>query len=121
MIQIYDDKCNPSKNLYYAFCGGQCSIRGMSMKTTLRKCGKVRLKFGACYANGYVDATLNGKHIARARATYESKTIIFAFKDGDMLELTEMGQSILEFGYLNIISCSSCHDTRDTRVSVVTF
>ena len=75
--------------------------------TTLRKCGKVRLKFGSCYAYGYVVATLNGKQIARANS-YESKTIIFAFKDGDILELTEMGQSILEFGYLNIISCSSC-------------
>ena len=85
-------------------------------KTTLSKCGKVRLKFGNHQAYGYVLVTLNGKQVARADSK-EIKTIIFAFKDGDMLGLTAMGL----LHDLNIISCSSCHDTRDTSVSVVTF
>ena len=96
-------KCQAKKN-WFGFCSGHCSG---TIKTTLRKCGKVRLKFGNCNNHGYVVAKLNGKQVGRANP-YESKTIVFAFKDGDILELTEMGQSILEFGYLNIISCSSC-------------
>ena len=115
------DKCYPSKNLYFAFCGGSCSG---TMKTTLRKCGRVRLTFGNCgppqtgkYSNGlpynfglppgYVEAKLNGRQVGRANI-FQSKTIVFDFKDGDMLELTDIGSSVIEFGDLNIISCSTC-------------
>ena len=106
------ENCVLSKMLWYGFCNhskapNQCSG---TIKTTLRMCGKVRLKFGNCHRNagtGYVVAKLNGKQVGRADPN-QSKTIELAFKDGDILELTEMGQSILEFGYLNIISCSSC-------------
>ena len=69
-------------------------------------CGKVRLKFGNCNHADYVVAKLNGKQVGRANPT-QSKTIELAFKDGDILEVTE-GYAVLEFDDLNIISCSMC-------------
>ena len=73
-------------------------------------CGKVRLKFGNCHRNagtGYVVAKLNGKQVGRANPN-QSKTIELAFKDGDILELTDTGVSIIVLDELNIISCSTC-------------
>ena len=72
-------------------------------------CGKVRLKFGNCHRNagtGYVVAKLNGKQVGRADPN-QSKTIELAFKDGDILELTESDGFIALYG-LNITSCSTC-------------
>ena len=81
-------------------------------KTRLSKCGKVRLKFGNSHAYGMVVVTLNGKQVGRANPN-QSRTIEFAFKDGDILELTEMGDGLYSDGVialdgLNIISCSTC-------------
>ena len=107
------DKCNQSKNLFFGFCGCGCSG---TMKTTLKLCGKVRLTFGNCgppqkyscgLPPGYVLVKLNWSELGRANI-YQSKTIVFAFKDGNMLELTDIGSSVIEFGDLNIISCSTC-------------
>ena len=70
-------------------------------------CGKARLTFGNCNLQDYVVAKLNGKEIGRANP-YQSKTIIFDFKDGDILELTDTGISIIVLDELNIISCSTC-------------
>ena len=70
-------------------------------------CGKARLTFGNCFAQDYVVAELNGKEIGRANP-YQSKTIIFDFKDGDILELIDTGVSIIALDDLKIISCSSC-------------
>ena len=75
-------------------------------------CGKVRLKFGNCNHADYVVAKLNGKQVGRANPN-QSRTIEFAFKDGDILELTEMGDGLYSDGVialdgLNIISCSTC-------------
>ena len=96
-------KCDGAKNNWFGFCIGPCTG---TISTTLKKCGNAILKFGNCYSSDYVVAKLNGKEIARAN-TYESKYIVFAFKDGDILELTE-GYAVLEFEDLNIISCSTC-------------
>ena len=82
-------------------------------------CGKARLTFGNCNVQGYVLAKLNGKEIGRANpyccngakaptSPYQSKTIIFDFKDGDILELIDTGVSIIVLDELNIISCSKC-------------
>ena len=122
-------RCSTDKNVWFGFCNNVClkpyplgsPNQGMccnscwangcegTIKTTLRMCGKVRLKFGNCNNHGYVVAKLNGKQVGRANP-YESKTIVFAFKDGDILELTDMGQSMIELylNELNIISCSTC-------------
>ena len=70
-------------------------------------CGKARLTFGNCFAQDYVVAELNGKEIGRANP-YQSKTIIFDFKDGDILELTDIGLSMIVLDELYIISCSKC-------------
>ena len=76
-------------------------------------CGMVRLKFGNCHpTHGYVVAKLNGKQVGRANPN-QSKTIELAFKDGDILELTEMGDGLYSAGIialygLNITSCSTC-------------
>ena len=82
-------------------------------------CGKARLTFGNCNVQDYVFAKLNGKEIGRANpyccngakaptSPYQSKTIIFDFKDGDILELIDTGVSIIVLNALNIISCSTC-------------
>ena len=81
-------------------------------------CGKARLTFGNCNVQDYVFAKLNGKEIGRAdpyccngakkTSPYQSKTIIFDFKDGDILELIDTGVSIIVLDELNIISCSTC-------------
>ena len=81
-------------------------------------CGKARLTFGNCNVQDYVLAKLNGKEIGRGNpysfigakktSPYQSKTIIFDFKDGDILELTDTGVSIIALDDLKIISCSSC-------------
>ena len=65
------------------------------------------MKFGNCYGHGYVVAKLNGRQVGRANA-HQSKKIVFAFKDGDILELSDIGSSIIQFDDLNIISCSTC-------------
>ena len=104
--------CVLSKMLWYGFCNhskapSQCSG---TIKTTLRMCGKVRLKFGNCHTNagtGYVVAKLNGKQVGRADPN-QSKTIELAFKDGDILELTEYNAGFIALYGLNIISCSTC-------------
>ena len=96
-------KCQAKKN-WFGFCSGHCSG---TIKTTLRKCGKAKLKFGNCYGHGYVVAKLNGRQVGRANA-HQSKKIVFAFKDGDILELSDIGSSIIQFDDLNIISCSTC-------------
>ena len=73
-------------------------------------CGMVRLKFGNCHRNagtGYVVAKLNGKQVGRANPT-QSKTIELAFKDGDILELTEIENGFIALYGLNITSCSMC-------------
>ena len=70
-------------------------------------CGKVRLKFGNCGNFGYVVAKLNGKQVGRADPN-QSKTIELAFKDGDILELTEYNAGFIALYGLNIISCSTC-------------
>ena len=98
------DMCSGAKNNWFGFCSGHCTG---TISTTLKKCGNAILKFGNCYKSDYVVAKLNGKEIARANA-YESKYIVFVFKDGDILELTDIGWSVIEFGDLNIISCSTC-------------
>ena len=76
-------------------------------------CGMVRLKFGNCHPTvDYVVAKLNGKQVGRT-SWNQSKTIELAFKDGDILELTEMGDGLYSAGIialygLNITSCSTC-------------
>ena len=70
-------------------------------------CGKVRLKFGNCNHADYVVAKLNGKQVGRANPN-QSKTIELAFKDGDILELTEYNAGFIALYGLNIISCSTC-------------
>ena len=71
-------------------------------------CGMVRLKFGNCHPTvDYVVAKLNGKQVGRANPN-QSKTIEFAFKDGDILELIDTGGSLIVLDALNIISCSRC-------------
>ena len=99
-------------NSCWALCSG-------TIKTTLRMCGKARLTFGNCNVQDYVLAKLNGKEIGRANpyccngakaptSPYQSKTIVFDFKDGDILELIDTGVSIIVLDALNIISCSTC-------------
>ena len=71
-------------------------------------CGMVRLKFGNCHPTvDYVVAKLNGKQVGRANPN-QSKTIELAFKDGDILELTEYNAGFIALYGLNIISCSTC-------------
>ena len=101
-------RCSRYKKNWFGWCGGHCSG---TIKTTLRKCGKARLKFGNCAKRGYVVAKLNGRQVGRANA-YQSKTIVFAFKDGDILELSDIGISIIEFDDLNTISCNKCSITK---------
>ena len=71
-------------------------------------CGMVRLKFGNCHPTvDYVVAKLNGKQVGRANPN-QSKTIELAFKDGDILELTEDIEGFIALYGLNITSCSTC-------------
>ena len=71
-------------------------------------CGMVRLKFGNCHPTvDYVVAKLNGKQVGRADPN-QSKTIELAFKDGDILELTEYNAGFIALYGLNITSCSMC-------------
>ena len=71
-------------------------------------CGKLRLKFGNCHTHaGYVVAKLNGKQVGRT-SWNQSKTIELAFKDGDILELTEDIEGFIALYGLNITSCSTC-------------
>ena len=70
-------------------------------------CGKVRLKFGNCNHADYVVAKLNGKQVGRANPN-QSKTIELAFKDGDILELTQYSAGFIALYGLNITSCSMC-------------
>ena len=115
------ENCVLSKMLWYGFCNHSKAPNHCSgtIKTTLRMCGKARLTFGNCNVQDYVLAKLNGKEIGRANpyccngakaptSPYQSKTIIFDFKDGDILELTDTGVSIIVLDELNIISCSTC-------------
>ena len=127
-------ECSRTKSLWFGACGNYCERRytipqklhlgigsegkctryiGCSgtMKTTLRMCGKVRLKFGNCGNFGYVVAKLNGKQVGRVDG-YQSKTLVLAFKDGDILELADNPEwdvtGTIELSSLDIISCSTC-------------
>ena len=92
-------------------CSKKCvEVKNCSgtIKTTLRMCGMVRLKFGNCHPTvDYVVAKLNGKQVGRANPN-QSKTIELAFKDGDILELTEIENGFIALYGLNITSCSTC-------------
>ena len=50
---------------------------------------------------------LSGSRLIARPPRGESKTIVFAFKDGDILELTEVS-AMIELDEFNIISCSTC-------------
>ena len=71
-------------------------------------CGMVRLKFGNCHPTvDYVVAKLNGKQVGRT-SWNQSITIELAFKDGDILEPTEIENGFIALYGLNITSCSTC-------------
>ena len=79
------------------------------IRTKLNKCGKARLNFGNCYQNSdNVQVNLNNIEIGRAKGGVDNKTIEFEFKDGDILELRDIGVAAIKFNYFAIINCKIC-------------
>ena len=86
-----------------------------SIKTTLKGCGKATLDYGNCFHcfscvspnYDYVHVKLNGIEISKAANNNQelSKTVVFDFTDGDILELYEDGLSAIKFNGFSVISC----------------
>ena len=98
-------KC--SRNSWFGCCSGQCIG---SVKTKLKNCGKARLYYGNCGKGGSVLIKLNGRQIGKVGGNRSTK-VEFDFKDGDLLELSEVNSSIIEFDDFKIISCTACPGT----------
>ena len=86
-----------------------------SISTRLSGCGVGKLdfgEFGECWggsANSSVIVYLNGIEIGRAMFFQKSKTIVFNFKEGDILELKERTSGglsgFIRFNSFTVISC----------------
>ena len=60
-----------------------------SIKTTLSGTGRAKLNFGNCYTSGIVKVFLDNTEIATASGDEKTKTVEFAYSDGNELKLTE--------------------------------
>ena len=105
-------KCN-GNDFWFGLKSGSGNLA--SIKTTLKGCGKARLDYGNCYDcfscvspnYDYVHVKLNGIEISKAANNNQelSKTVVFDFTDGDILELYEDGLSAIKFNGFSVISC----------------
>ena len=100
-----------SGNSWYGWNGGT-SIKFGSISTRLSGCGMGKLDFGECWGasvNSSVIVNLNGIEIGRAMSLQDSKTIVFNFKEGDIMELKEgtsgHDSSLIRFNSFTVISC----------------
>ena len=102
------DACGRVKNSWY---GSNSGTGSGSIKTKLWKCGRARLYFGNCCSttgrSQYVLAKLNGREIGRVGPKGKLK-VEFNFKNGDLLELTDIDYGYIEFNDFTIIRCSAC-------------
>ena len=103
-----------SINLFFlksGSCGGETGIG--SIETTLKGCGTAKLDFGNCYdADCNVYAYIDGKRIATAPKNTPHKLVIFNFKEGSKLKITE-GENgsihcVMVFNSFEVISYSLC-------------
>ena len=86
-----------------------------SISTRLSGCGVGKLdfgEFGECWggsASSSVIVYLNGIEIGRAMSLQDSKTIVFNFKEGAIMELKEgtsgHDSSLIRFNSFTVISC----------------
>ena len=60
-----------------------------SIKITLSGHGRAKLNFGNCYTSGIVKVFLDNTEIATASGDEKTKTVEFAYSDGNELKLTE--------------------------------
>ena len=93
----------------YTWWGDYAGQPSGYIRTRLNVCGKARLNFGNCYLNSdNVQVNLNNNEIGRAKGGTDNKTIEFEFKDGDILELRDMGEATIKFNDFAIINCKIC-------------
>ena len=76
-----------------------------SIKTTLSGTGRAKLNFGNCYKSGNVKVFLDNTEIAAASGDEKSKTVEFAYSDGNELKLTE-DFAIIVFNSFEVLSCT---------------
>ena len=109
-ITLHNHKNCRSGNSWYGWNGDPMKIGSIS--TRLSGCGVGKLDFGQCYggsADSSVIVNLNGIEIGRAMSLQDSKTIVFNFKEGDIMELKEgtsgHDSSLIRFNSFTVISC----------------
>ena len=103
-------------NSWFGFTVNDANLA--SIRTTLNGCGRARLDYGNCYFCFFCDSSnynfvfvrLNGIEISRAANNNRelSITVEFDFKDGNILELFEVGLSAIKFNGFSVISCIPC-------------
>ena len=110
-ITLHNHKNCRSGNSWYGWNGGT-SIKFGSISTRLSGCGVGKLdfgEFGECWggsANSSVIVYLNGIEIGRAMSNQKSITIVFNFKEGDLLQLREGASGgFIRFNSFTVISC----------------
>ena len=99
-------KCSDAR--WFGYCDGICNG---SAKTKFNKCGRAHLHIGNCYnytnPPHFTEAKLNGQQILKVNAL-ENKAIEFDFKDGDIFELADINQGVIDLYDIKVISCSLC-------------
>ena len=91
-----DSQCG--NDSWYGFSTG--SPDG-AVSATVKGNGIAILNYGNCLNQGLVKAYLNGLLLSTATPNAKSKTVIFIYSKGDMLEILEFGTTIIK---LNAIS-----------------
>ena len=99
---------NCSDARWFGYCDGICNG---SAKTKFNKCGRAHLHIGNCYnysnPGHFTEAKLNGQQILTVNPL-ETKAIEFDFKDGDIFELADINQGVIDLYDIKVISCSLC-------------
>ena len=108
-IELNQSFYNCSDARWFGYCVGSCTG---SVKTKFNKCGRAHLHIGNCYNNSnvtpqFTEAKLNGQKILTVNAL-ENKAIEFDFKDGDIFELADIAQGVIDLYDIKVISCSLC-------------
>ena len=104
MNQIGHGKCTAGSWHGYRNGNGVATL-----SKVLRSSGKATLDYGNCWNAGKTNVYLNGKKIDSASPLTGSKTVVFACKAGDKLELKdEEGNAVIQMSKLTVCGSGAC-------------
>merc|ERR1719181_2390556 len=109
-------KCD--RNHFHAYKNGNGV--GVASKT-MKGSGNAKLEYGNCWNAGNANVYLNGKKISSAPRLTRSKTVNFAFKSGDKLEVKdENGNAVIQIIRLTI-KCGKGSGNTYTKASGIVY